>query len=337
MASAFEPDYRTLSYFPVPQAPIYRDAPYTPPPPQHYAIPSVGCGPAVPFAPYFSQTPFLSSIPYVHNEYDGFVNGVIGDVLIRVDDGFTYKQPYDAKILAANRYTVPESNLMWGSDVSFGPNGYQPGTNSSPEVKMEPEPAPLYGIHAVSHSRAATPTPAQTPALKPESEPETELELEPEAVTAATKTLSSSKEEDRLPELAELSRTGLQKITGKKRRRLLHIIAERNRRLHQNRMYDELYKMVPGLENSSRSTKREVLMRTADFLAELVEGNRRLQQQLRHLQVLPNTSSGPHFDIFIPRPLACSDTDNPRKDQAGTSRNPSTQGLISPHTEYAYA
>ncbi|KAL4770663.1 hypothetical protein BDW60DRAFT_208759 [Aspergillus nidulans var. acristatus] len=292
MASAFEPDYRTSSYFPVQQAPIYRDAPYTPPPPPHYAIPSVGCGPAVPFAPYFPQTPFLSSIPYVHNEYDGFINGVIGDVLIRVDDGFTYKQPYDAKILAANRYTVPESNLMWGSDVSFGPNGYHPAPNSSPEVKMEPEPAPLYGIHAVPHSRAATPTPAQTPALKPESEPETELELELETVTATTKTLPSSKEEDQLPELAELSRTGLQKITGKKRRRLLHIIAERNRRLHQNRMYDELYKMVPGLENSSRSTKREVLMRTVDFLTELVEGNRRLQQQLRHLQVPPNTSSG---------------------------------------------
>ncbi|KAL4807929.1 hypothetical protein BDV18DRAFT_136390 [Aspergillus unguis] len=86
-----------------------------------------------------------------------------------------------------------------------------------------------------------------------------------------------------MPELAELNRTGLQKITGKKRRRLLHIIAERNRRLHQNKMYEELYRVVPRLENSSRSTKREVLMRTADWLEDLVEGNRKLQQQLRAL------------------------------------------------------
>ncbi|KAL4819593.1 hypothetical protein BDW67DRAFT_181929 [Aspergillus spinulosporus] len=292
MASAFEPDYRTSSYFPVQQGPIYREAPFTPPPPQQYAIPSVGCGSAVPFAPYFPQTPFLSSIQYVHNEYDSFVNSVISDVLIRVDDGFTYKQPYDAKILATNRFTVPEPSLMWGSDVSFGPNGYHPEPNFSPEVKMEPELTPLYGIHAVSQSRAATPTPAQTPSLKPESEPEMESDLESEAVTVTAKTLPSNKDEGQLPELAELSRTGLQKITGKKRRRLLHIIAERNRRLHQNRMYDELYKMVPGLENSSRSTKREVLMRTVNFLAELVEGNRRLQQQLMHLPATPDTSSG---------------------------------------------
>ncbi|KAL6234346.1 hypothetical protein BDW75DRAFT_212516 [Aspergillus navahoensis] len=180
---------------------------------------------------------------------------------------------------------MPESNLMWGSDFSFRPNGYHPDPNSLPEIKMEPDIGPLYGIHPVSrspsHSRAASPTPSQTPTLKSELEPE----------TAKTKTSPSSTIEDQLPELAELSQSGLQKITGKKRRRLLHIIAERNRRLHQNKMYDELYKIVPGLENSSRSTKREVLMRTVDFLTELVEGNRRLQQQLEQLPVPPNLTS----------------------------------------------
>ncbi|KAL5044619.1 hypothetical protein BDW71DRAFT_215647 [Aspergillus fruticulosus] len=286
MASVFESDYRTSSHFPIQQAPVYREAPYTPPLPPHYAMPSVGCGPAVTFAPYFPHNPLFSSIQYVHNEYDSFVNGVISDVLIRVDDGFTYKQPYDAKILASNHYTFPESSLMWGSDVSFSPNGYHPDPYSSPEVKIEPEPAPLYGIHTVSHSishsRTASPTPSQTTKFTPEPEPE----------TLTTKTLPSNKKEDELPELAELSQSGLQKITGKKRRRLLHIIAERNRRQHQNKMYDELYKMVPGLENSSRSTKREVLMRTADFLVELVEGNRKLQQQLEQLPVPPNVASG---------------------------------------------
>ncbi|KAL4978277.1 hypothetical protein BDW66DRAFT_130694 [Aspergillus desertorum] len=278
MASVFESDYRTPSHFPMQQAPVCREAPYTPPSP-HYAIAGGGCGPAVPFAPYFPHNPLFSSVQYVHSGYNGFVNGVISDVLVRVDDGFSYKQPDDAKLLAPNHYTAPESNLMWGSDFSFGPNGYHPDPDASPEVKIETEPAPLYGIHAVSHSlshsRAASPNPSQTPKLQARPDPET--------ATTNPETLPSNKKEDQLPELAELSRNGLQKITGKKRRRLLHIIAERNRRLHQNKMYDELYKMVPGLENSSRSTKREVLMRTVDFLGELIEGNRRLQQQLEQL------------------------------------------------------
>lgn len=192
------------------------------------------------------------------------MNGVISDVLIGVDDGSGYKPRYDEKLLHTGPYAVPQSNLMWGSDVSFGPNGYHP--SPPPEAQLDREPAPLLGIRALSH-----PIPTPTPKIEPEPEPE----LEPEMIPLDS--------QEQSPELAELNRGGMQKITGKKRRRLLHIIAERNRRLHQNKMYEELYRMVPGLENSSRSTKREVLMRTADWLEEMVEGNKKLQQQLKHL------------------------------------------------------
>ncbi|KAL4902909.1 hypothetical protein BDW74DRAFT_180208 [Aspergillus multicolor] len=296
MASMMEPDYRTLSHFPIQQALVYRQAPYTPPPPPYYAMPNVGCSPALSYVQYFPQTP-LNSIHHVHNEYDGFVNGVISDVLLRVDDGFTYKQPqpvHDEKILPSNHYAPsssgPEQNLMWGSDVSFGPNGYHPDPASSPEIKAEQDPAPLYGLQEMpsSASQSVTPSPSQTPKLKPQ--PQTQ----PEPETPTTLPSDNADELQLLqqsPEFAELSKGGLQKITGKKRRRLLHIIAERNRRLHQNKMYEELYKMVPGLENSSRSTKREVLFRTADFLEDLVKENQRLQQQLSQLP-LPSSHQG---------------------------------------------
>lgn len=285
MASALEQDYRNPSQYPVEQSPDYREAPYTPPP-QYYMIPGGGCTQgmlfrtvfqlasptnrpkAVPFAPYFPQTPIFSPVQHVNNEYDCFVNGVISDVLISVDDGTGYKPRHDEKLLHTGPYTVPSGNLMWGSDVSFRPNGYHP--SPPPEAQFDREPAPLLGIRPLPH-------PVPTPTLK--IEPEPEPELEPEMIPLDS--------QDQSPELAELNRGGLQKITGKKRRRLLHIIAERNRRLHQNKMYEELYRMVPGLENSSRSTKREVLMRTADWLEDLVEGNKKLQQQLKQLPSHP--------------------------------------------------
>lgn len=218
--------------------------------------------------PYIPQYPLLNSIQHISNEYDGFVNGVINDVLIRVDDGLAYKHPYDEKV---SPYYNPPQNLMWGSDASFGPGGFHQSSPSNTQIKSEH--APLYGIHPVS-TNTPTPTPS-APALPGQLPlPKLEPEPEPEAVQLET--------QDEPPELAELNRSGMHKITGKKRRRLLHIIAERNRRLHQNKMYEELYRMVPGLENSSRSTKREVLMRTADWLEDVVEGNRKLKQQLRH-------------------------------------------------------
>ncbi|KAL4784462.1 hypothetical protein BJX76DRAFT_327416 [Aspergillus varians] len=154
---------------------------------------------------------------------------------------------------------------MWESDVAFDPNGYCP--SPSPETHIEIEPAPLHGYYLVSN-------PAPTPTPKPEPEPE-------------IGTIKPDNQEDNPSELAELSCGGLQKLTGRRRRRLLHIIAERNRRLDQNKMYGELYKMVQGVEPSSRSTKRAVLIRTADFLEDLIEGNKKLQQQLRQLPPHP--------------------------------------------------
>ncbi|KAL4882711.1 hypothetical protein BJY04DRAFT_38976 [Aspergillus karnatakaensis] len=271
MASLYESDYRNSPFF-VQQSPHYTETPHTPPP--YYMLPGGGCNTAVPFAPYSAQNVFYNSLQHVQSEYDGFVDGVISDVLIRVGDGSAYSSPIEytppceQKFVLPSQYPFPQGdNLMWGSDASFGPNGYRP--NSPPEAQLDQELVYLYtkSIQPLSHR-----TPSRAPSPVPKPEPDT---------------ITLEKIEQPLQELAELGHGGLQKITGKKRRRLLHIIAERNRRLNQNKMYEELYRMVPGLENSSRSTKREVLTRTADFLEDLVEENKRLAEQLRQLPPRP--------------------------------------------------
>ncbi|KAL4862142.1 hypothetical protein BDV12DRAFT_49602 [Aspergillus spectabilis] len=279
MASLFESDYRHSSPFLVQQSSQYTDIPQTPPP--YYMLPNGGCNPAVPFTPYFPQNAFLNSLQHVQREYDGFVNGVISDVLIRVEDGSAYSPsaysppcsytpPCEQKLDLSSQYPYPQGDdLMWGSDMSFGPNGYRP--SSPPEAHIDQELVYLYtkSIRPLSHR---TPAPASVPSPTPKPEPEN---IPLDGIGPS------------IPELAELGRGGLQKITGKKRRRLLHIIAERNRRLNQNKMYEELYRIVPGLENSSRSTKREVLTRTADFLEDLVKENKKLAEQLRQLPPRP--------------------------------------------------
>ncbi|KAL3477311.1 hypothetical protein BJX99DRAFT_126602 [Aspergillus californicus] len=177
----------------------------------------------------------------------------------------SYTPPLEEKALPSNHYPSSQNNdLMWGSDLSFGPNGYRPVSNSPPQPKIDEELVYLYtkGIQPISHGTQAQHAAAhQTIPLQ-----------------------TQAPDQDQYPpELAELGGCGMQRITGKKRRRLLHIVAERNRRLTQNKMYEELYRMVPGLESSSRSTKREVLTRTADFLEDLVDENRKLAEMLRRL------------------------------------------------------
>jgi hypothetical protein len=67
------------------------------------------------------------------------------------------------------------------------------------------------------------------------------------------------------------------------RRRLQHILSERNRRTQQSKLYDEICALVPGV-CPKRRRKSEVLMRAAEWLEELTEGNRRLIEQLGHLK-----------------------------------------------------
>ncbi|KAL3464961.1 hypothetical protein BJX64DRAFT_253532 [Aspergillus heterothallicus] len=67
------------------------------------------------------------------------------------------------------------------------------------------------------------------------------------------------------------------------RRRLQHILSERNRRTQQSKLYDEICALVPG-GSSKRRRKSEVLMRAAEWLEELTEGNRRLVEQLEYLK-----------------------------------------------------
>ncbi len=67
------------------------------------------------------------------------------------------------------------------------------------------------------------------------------------------------------------------------RRRLQHIVSERNRRTQQSKLYDEICDLVPGV-SINRCTKREVLMRTADWLANMAEENQNLREQLDTLR-----------------------------------------------------
>ncbi|CEL09366.1 hypothetical protein ASPCAL12503 [Aspergillus calidoustus] len=188
-------------------------------------------------------------------------------------------------------------DLMWGSDLSFGPNGFRPLPNSPPSPPLDEELVYIYTKSLVPLSHHPQPQPQQlqaTHAPIPLSEctpfPESQSHSHSQPLSPSPSPTHVKRDDLPAPDLSELNRGGIQKITGKKRRRLLHIIAERNRRLNQNKMYEELYRLVPGLENSARSTKREVLTKTADWLEDLVEENKRLEEQLRILRASP---SGP--------------------------------------------
>ncbi|KAL2802044.1 hypothetical protein BJX63DRAFT_136296 [Aspergillus granulosus] len=294
MASLFEPDIRTSSSFPnyhqySDQKEMYQiTSPYL-------LLQGTGGDPATTSQPCFPQTTFINSIQHVTNEYDCFVKGVISNVLLRVEEqpisATTTATPYNttAALRSENMSLLTQDHpvadasrdrddLMWGSDLSFGPNGFRPLPNSPPSPPIDKELVYLYTHSLVPLSHRAMP-PQQGAKYVPERTP---LSESPSPIQS-----TRVKGNDRTPDLSELNRGGIQKITGKKRRRLLHIIAERNRRLNQNKMYEELYRIVPGLENSVRSTKREVLTKTADWLEDLLEDNKRLEEQLRQLPPCP--------------------------------------------------
>ncbi|KAL2816031.1 hypothetical protein BDW59DRAFT_175959 [Aspergillus cavernicola] len=271
MASRFESDFWNWPFL-LHQGPDRKDIPYMPS--AYYMQPGGVGDPALSCTSYYPQNFLLNSLQHVQNDYNCLMDGVFSDVLIQDDEEPAFTPPP----LSYSPPSHPPSSddLMWGSDLSFGPDGFRPSPNSSPQPQSDGEPVYPY-------AQSIKPLPHGVPTTQ--SLPETSiLEMPP---------LEKQKQQKQQPpELLELSRRGIQKTTGKKRRRLLHIIAERNRRLSQNKMYEELYRMVPGLDGSARSTKREVLTRTANFLEDLVEGNKDLQAQLRQLSSHPGHGHG---------------------------------------------
>jgi hypothetical protein len=72
-------------------------------------------------------------------------------------------------------------------------------------------------------------------------------------------------------------------LVGAERRRLFHIVNERNRRHNQRFLYNELYKFVSGSEQGVQWTRREILARTAERLEQLIDDNNSLKEQLMRL------------------------------------------------------
>lgn len=148
----------------------------------------------------------------------------------------------------------PPSNerpsLPWGSDPSFGPTGYNPHPDTPTHELMEHELTETY-FNFVDFSV--------------EFDTEESHNDSPDIEVSKQKVATSS---DEVPS---------------SRRRLQHIVSERNRRTQQSRLYDEICDLVPGV-SINRYTKREVLMRTADWLANMAEGNKNLREQLDTLR-----------------------------------------------------
>ncbi|KAL2858008.1 hypothetical protein BJY01DRAFT_259068 [Aspergillus pseudoustus] len=148
-------------------------------------------------------------------------------------------------------------SLSWGSDPSFGPEGYSPHPDTPTHDAMENNLTELY-MSWVDFSVE-----------------------EPEDTNDADRTL---------PEVENVGgrRRSFREGGGdgarpSSRRRLQHILSERNRRTQQSKLYDEICALVPGV-SPKRRRKSEVLMRAAEWLEDLTEGNRKLMEQLEHLK-----------------------------------------------------
>ncbi|KAL2822028.1 hypothetical protein BJX63DRAFT_377798 [Aspergillus granulosus] len=146
--------------------------------------------------------------------------------------------------------------LSWGSDPSFGPEGYSPHPDTPSHDAMENSLTELY-MSWVDFS----------------------VEESADATDADRTLLEMDKPGRRRKSFREGGGDGGRPSS---RRRLQHILSERNRRTQQSKLYDEICALVPGV-CPKRRRKSEVLMRAAEWLEELTEGNRRLMEQLEHL------------------------------------------------------
>lgn len=142
-------------------------------------------------------------------------------------------------------------SLSWGSDPSFGPTGYSPHPDTPTHELMEHELTETY-FNFVDFS-------VEEFDVADSHNDSPEVKVGKQKVAANSDVVPSS------------------------RRRLQHIVSERNRRTQQSKLYDEICDLVPGV-SINRCTKREVLMRTADWLANMAEENQNLREQLDTLR-----------------------------------------------------
>ncbi|KAL2870449.1 basic helix-loop-helix domain-containing protein [Aspergillus lucknowensis] len=148
----------------------------------------------------------------------------------------------------------PSQALFWGSDPSFGPDGYSPHPDTPTHDLMGDNLSELY-LSWVNLT-------VEEPSTAGQHGRGTLVELE------------GGKRKNRK------DGDGPQPSS---RRRLQHILSERNRRTQQSKLYDEICSLVPGV-SLKRCRKSEVLARAAGWLEALMEGNKSLMEQLEYLR-----------------------------------------------------
>ncbi|KAL2828593.1 hypothetical protein BJY01DRAFT_255295 [Aspergillus pseudoustus] len=183
-------------------------------------------------------------------DFDKSDTGVVEGSSLQVQGD--QKLPFKAKAYTSNEAAVSNDckALNWGSDPAFGPNGYHHLTG---------EPVTERGLVL----------------------PYTEFGFDED--TACLRK-GSSVGEKRAHDPGTL-KAGSWSSASQARRKLLHIIAERNRRLKQNGLYQQLHKLVPSLTQEPRLSKRDVLARTADWLNGLIQDNKILHERLRRIKL----------------------------------------------------
>jgi hypothetical protein len=147
---------------------------------------------------------------------------------------------------------------MWGSDKSFGSDQYLPSGNTARAMEMQQD-----------FQASFANTLCSILALP--------LEL-----------IGPSKDLGRTFEYrASAHPNGKEShgISGPRRRRVFHIVAERKRRHNQRFLYDQLSSIIAASDQGPRLTRSELLFRTADWLKQLIADNKRLKTQLLELSL----------------------------------------------------
>jgi hypothetical protein len=159
-------------------------------------------------------------------------------------------QPAERKIAPIN-YT-----LMWGSDKLFGPDQYHPppATASAIELEHDLQLSLARSIYSV--------------------------------ISLPGEPADSDKNFEQVrqgPSLSSACPQDARQITGQTRRRLSHIIQERNKRHNQQFLFTTLSKLISTSPHDASLTRRQLLARIAAWVEQLIDGNERLKIQLMNL------------------------------------------------------
>jgi hypothetical protein len=147
-------------------------------------------------------------------------------------------------------------SLMWGSDKSFGPDQYHPppATASAIELEHDLQISLAKSIYSVIS-----------------------LPMEP---AARDKNLERVRQGQSLSSAYPQDARG---ITGPRRRRISHIIQERNKRHNQQFLFNALSKLISTSPHDASLTRRQLLSRVAAWVEQLIDGNEKLKIQLMNL------------------------------------------------------